>query len=238
MQGPTQKENNNLFKDGGLANAAASESSKRPQTSHGRGRKAKGAVGQRRREEKTQGLGETSKDLWQVEDDDDESTKQIMNERKAEVAGNDVGFRRKMAGSKKAAPNQKKNMIVANDDLDDLDDLMGGEATNPVFDQNDEDDFFGNGNEQVELNPRKNKAENDDPLAFLQRAKQEKASNAQRKAQMEQEASAAWKRSDQLTHNLKNQYMDTQDKWKATFGAEIYKTSTMNVDATLRQRLA
>ena len=114
-----------------------------------------------------------------MEDDDDESTKQIMNERKAEVAVNEVPFRRKVAGSKKpAAPNPKKNMIVANDDLDDLDDLMGGEATNPVFDQNDEDDFFGGGNDQAEVMPRKKQAENDDPLAFLQRAKQEKATNA------------------------------------------------------------
>ena len=52
------------------------EGSKRPQTSHGRGRQNKGNV--RKREEKTSGLGETSKDLWAIDDEQDISKKQIM----------------------------------------------------------------------------------------------------------------------------------------------------------------
>jgi len=65
------------------------EISRRPQTSHGRGRKNQGRPaagdGIYRREEKTQGLGETSKDLFSIEDDDeDASTKQILMEKQAE----------------------------------------------------------------------------------------------------------------------------------------------------------
>ena len=58
----------------------SAEGSKRPQTSHGRGRKAgRGQIGGPvRREEKTEGLGETSKDVWSVDKEDDESTKQIL----------------------------------------------------------------------------------------------------------------------------------------------------------------
>ena len=52
-----------------------------PQTSHGRGRKSNqpSAGGIKKREEKTQGLGETSKDLFSGFDEPvDESTKQII----------------------------------------------------------------------------------------------------------------------------------------------------------------
>ena len=46
------------------------DGSKRPQTSHGRDRKnVKDGV--RKREGKTVGLGETSKNVWQIENDDE-----------------------------------------------------------------------------------------------------------------------------------------------------------------------
>ena len=66
----------------------------------------------------------------------------------------------------------------------------------------------------------------------------EKEQNAERKAQLEQEASAAWKRTDQLDHNLLSQYMDHEDKWKATLGHDIYKATNLNVDPQMRSRIA
>ena len=57
---------------------------RRPQTSHGRGRKSnqQRAEGIKKREEKHAGLGETSKDVWSIEDEDDLSRQQIMLEKK------------------------------------------------------------------------------------------------------------------------------------------------------------
>lgn len=55
----------------------------------------------------------------------------------------------------------------ANDDLDDLDDLMGGDTANNMAD---EDDFFGSGHKEEEYVSAKKGKSNDDPLAFLQRA--------------------------------------------------------------------
>lgn len=64
----------NPFPIGGSDNIHASnepvEGSKRPQTSHGRDRRAV-RDGVRRREEKTVGLGETSKNVWQLDNDED-----------------------------------------------------------------------------------------------------------------------------------------------------------------------
>mgnify|MGYP007134750511 FL=1 len=41
-----------------------------------------GIGGIKKREEKHAGLGETSKDVWSIEDEDDASKKQILNEKK------------------------------------------------------------------------------------------------------------------------------------------------------------
>lgn len=59
-----------------------------------------------------------------------------------------------------------KKKAPANDDLDDLDDLMGGETNNMA----DEDDFFGSSAKEEEFEMEKKGKSNDDPLAFLQRA--------------------------------------------------------------------
>lgn len=55
---------------------------------------------------------------------------------------------------------------------------------------------------------------------------------------MEQEASAAWKRTDELNYNLKSQYMDHEDKWKATVGPDLYKITNLNVDSQMRSKIA
>ncbi len=69
---------------GGQQAAGLSSYSRRPQTSHGRGRTTGQArkEGVKRREEKHAGLGETSKDMWSIEDEEDPSRKQIMIEKK------------------------------------------------------------------------------------------------------------------------------------------------------------
>ena len=67
---------NNLFPS--ETAEVAVEGQRRPQTSHGRGRQNKGGQGIKKREEKHSGLGETSKDLWAMDDEEDISKKQIM----------------------------------------------------------------------------------------------------------------------------------------------------------------
>lgn len=74
---------------------------------------------------------------------------------------------------------------VGGNDLDDLDDLMGGDSSPKINGlTNDESDFFGGGGNEVdEYKPRKkNKKEDDDPLAFLKKAEEEKEQKAQRNA--------------------------------------------------------
>jgi hypothetical protein len=87
---------------------------------------------------------------------------------------------------KKAAPVARpKKAIQQNDDLDDLDNLMGGDAGNDGmgFD-NDEDDFFGGNSKEDDIydQPKKKGKKDHDPLAFLERAQKEKELNAERKA--------------------------------------------------------
>ena len=64
--------------------------SKRPQTSHGRGRNKNinQNDGVKRREEKHAGLGETSKDIWSPEEEEDVSKKQILMEKKQAMIDN------------------------------------------------------------------------------------------------------------------------------------------------------
>lgn len=71
-----------------------------------------------------------------------------------------------------------------------------------------DDDFFGGGRNEEDYSVSKKKSKNDDPLAFLQRAQQEKQTNAEKQAQMEQEAKAAFKQPEELNYNLICQYMD------------------------------
>ena len=114
---------------------------------------------------------------------------------KEEVQITGSGFRRKqmkgMGGEEKsrAAPIVPKRPKPApkNDDLDDLDDMMGGDMGGGFgggFGRNDdEDDFFGGGGKKFDddddfMSGKKKKSDNSDPLAFLQRAKDEKKNKA------------------------------------------------------------
>ena len=88
-----------------------------------------------------------------------------------------------------------KKQMAFNDDLDDLDDLMGAGAKNSSIGaglNDDEDDFFGGGERNTDFDAKpkskKGQQEEHDPLAFLQRAQQEKTDAAQRKKMMENEA--------------------------------------------------
>jgi hypothetical protein len=78
--------------------------------------------------------------------------------------------------------------------------------------------------------------DNDDPLAFLQRAKQEKSNNANKKAMMEQEAAAAWKNKDEVSYNLLSKFMDKEDRWKKALGQDLYKdkANILAVDSSMR----
>ena len=65
--------------------------------------------------------------------------------------------------------------------MEDLDDLMGGTPKKNQFinnmDLEDDDDFFGGGGfggRKAEGKSKKSKQDSNDPLAFLQRAKEEK----------------------------------------------------------------
>lgn len=124
-------------------------------------------------------------------------------------------------GQKKRETHQQ-----CNDDIDDLDDLLGGggDSNNQnEFGQTlDEHDFFvSSKNDEFDEPKRgrgKKKDQNDDPLAFLQRAQQEKQTNAEKQAQMEMEAEAAFKGTEELAYNLFCPYMDQEDKWKKSIG--------------------
>lgn len=108
---------------------------------------------------------------------------------------------------------------------------------------NDESDFFGGGggNDFDDYKPKKKgkKEDDSDPLAFLKKAEEEKNANAQRKALREQEASAAWKTSEELDYNLMNKFMDSEDKWRKTLGQDLYKdkANSLSVDPSARQKI-
>ena len=74
--------------------------------------------------------------------------------------------------------------IAQNDDLDDLDDLMGGDTGQAMGFDNDEADFFGDNDQADDMYdvPKKKSKKDHDPLAFLERAQKEKEQNAERKA--------------------------------------------------------
>lgn len=148
-------------------------------------------AGPPRREEKTSGLGETSKDVWSIEDEDDASKKQILNEKKqhiqdlAQAEPVTTGFRRKAPKVAEKKPKKPAVLDVGGNDLDDLDDLMGGDSSPKMNGlNNDEADFFGGGrSNDDDYKPRKkNKKDDDDPLAFLKKAEEEKEQKAQRNA--------------------------------------------------------
>ena len=63
-------------------------------------------------------------------------------------------------------------MAFEEDDLDDIDDLMGDKPSANL----DEDDFFGDSNneEDTYIPKKKGKKQDDDPLAFLKAAQEEK----------------------------------------------------------------
>ena len=51
-------------------------------------------------------------------------------------------------------------------------------------------------------------------LAFLKAAQEEKQGNALKREMAEKEASAAWKKIEELNYNLISKYMDNEDKWR------------------------
>jgi|TARA_B110000305_G_C19420789_1_gene630779 hypothetical protein len=69
----------NLHADGGMQ---VGNSNNRPQTSHGRGRRGRPADNVVKREQKHVGLGETSKDVFALEEEEDISKRQILMEKK------------------------------------------------------------------------------------------------------------------------------------------------------------
>ena len=76
-------------------------------------------------------------------------------------------------------------MAFEEDDLDYLDDLMGDSNKKEAID---EDDFFGGGNDDEDdyvPKKKKGKAVDNDPLAFLKAAQEEKQGNALKKAMAE-----------------------------------------------------
>jgi hypothetical protein len=84
---------------------------------------------------------------------------------------------------KKAAPVVRSRKVAQNDDLDDLDDLMGGDTAKAMGFDDDEADFFGDDDQDDMYDAPKKKGKKDhDPLAFLERAQKEKEENAERKA--------------------------------------------------------
>ena len=54
---------------------------------------------------------------------------------------------------------------------------------------------------------------------------------------MAEEASAAWKKTDEIEHNLICPYMDHEDKWKKSIGPDLYKQTNLNVDPSMRQQI-
>jgi len=92
---------------------------------------------------------------------------------------------------------------------------MGGGGAAREEEANDDLDFFGEAEDEEEIiySAKKSKADKD-PLAFLKRAEKEKKQIAERNAARDAEASAAWKKSTELSYNLQSQFMESQDKWK------------------------
>lgn len=132
-------------------------------------------------------------------------------------------------------------------DLDDLDDIMGGSSTNNKnagnMDLEDDDDFFGGGGfggqRRGEDKKKSAKGDSNDPLAFLQRAQAEKQNAAQKKAMKQQQAQAEWRTTEQLSYNLNSDFMDFKDKWKQNLGADLYKdrANSLAVDSNMRQMI-
>ena len=147
--------------------------------------------------------------------------------------------------SKKDAARAKANNNVAND-LDDLDDLMGGsgppsQPQHNDFDADEDDDFFGMGSSTKKKDTATTRTKQDaaDPLAFLQRAQAEKRQAATKKAMAQQQAAAEWKTKEQLAYNLNSEFMDFEDKWKQALGPDLYKdrATSLAVDPSMRQRI-
>lgn len=135
-----------------------------------------------------------------------------MLQEAAEQSKAEADYRRKARPGANKKP--AKKMAFEEDDLDDLDDLMGDSNKKDAID---EDDFFGGGNDEEDdyvPKKKKGKAVDNDPLAFLKAAQEEKQGNALKKAMAEQEASAAWKQIEELNYNLINKFMDNEDKWR------------------------
>lgn len=113
-------------------------------------------------------------------------------------------------------------------------------TNNKAADLDDEDDFFGGGfgtskNDKINKQKEKN-SENSDPLAFLQRAKAEKESAANKKARQMQKSKEEWKTKEQLDYNLNSEFMDFDDKWKQNLGSDLYKerANMLAVDSQTR----
>ncbi len=101
----------------------------------------------KRREERHQGLGETSKDFFALEEEEDASRRQILMEKRQgtmarkdypEPAAPTQEFHSRPIRTADPARGRKNNQP---DDLDDLDDLMGGDSKPAAAD--DDIDFFG-----------------------------------------------------------------------------------------------
>lgn len=141
----------------------------------------------------------------------------------------------------KVGRQKAKQVEEIENDIDDLDDLLGGKDSQNEFGQTlDEHDFFGSSKNFEESNPRKKRGKNDkdfnddDPLAFLQRAKYEKEQVAHKKAMMEAEIQANFKKPEELEYNLLCPYMENEDKWRKYLGQDLYKQNNLNVTPQMR----
>ncbi len=90
----------------------------------------------------------------------------------AEASGLDGAFRRRMKGpanenNSRAKPKPKAANKFAADDLDDLDDLMGGESGGGGLVHDDSDFFADNNRDDDDFIPKKKRGQDNDPLAFL-----------------------------------------------------------------------
>lgn len=181
--------------------------------------------------------------MWQLENDDEQNHEFVEHEQKdkEEKPPIQYNFDKRPVTAAIKRPVKKTPVPKVNDDIDDLDDLMGdgnSKAKNNYMEDNldDEDDFFGGGrNEEDYSVSKKKKKGGDDPLAFLHRAQEEKENNAEKQAMMEQEAIMSFKKPEELDYNLKCQYMDQEDKWRKALGNDLYKVTNLNVNATMRQ---
>ena len=159
--------------------------------------------GQRIREERERGLGETNA-LGEDENEIDVSTRQIMMERKAAhieqrdqfkkasrpnapaedqqnaPKGSGASYRKNITSSKRPKTGVVRKNVA--DDLDGLEDddfgMGGGPKVKQAFAApDDEDEFFGGG-----VKRSGDDVDDDDPLAFMAKAKQEKMKNAEKLA--------------------------------------------------------